>query len=78
MAVSDDFLQYCMNKLRASYDTLSLLEKQQSTEVEDASLKSQLQTEVQRMRRILTALREYVTECDDMYSDERMLLPLAR
>ena len=75
MAVSDEFLQYCMNKLRASYDTLSLLEKDKQ---EDDITSGQLQQEVQRMRRILTALREYVTECDDMYCEERAVLPLSR
>ena len=70
VGIHEDFLQLCMDYLRASYDTISMLE----TEVDG----DDRNREAQRMVRVLRALREYVAECDYAYGEDRTIIPLAR
>ena len=37
-----------------------------------------IELEASRMVRVLSVLREYVQECDDLHGEERAILPLAR
>ena len=69
--IHEDFLQYCMDRLKAAYDTVSALEK-------DKDSLNRIQQEAGRMVRVMTVLREYVAECDDAYGEERAILPLGR
>ena len=71
MEIHEDFLQYCMDRLKASYDTVSVLEK-------DKDSVNRVNQEVLRMIRVMTVMREYVAECDDAYGEERVILPLGR
>ena len=71
VAIHEDFLQLCNDRLKAAYDTISALEKDQES-------MPRIQQEANRMIRILTALREYIAECDDAYGEERAILPLSR
>ncbi len=66
-----DFLQYCKDRLKASFDTISVLEK-------DKDSINRVNQEALRMIRVLTVMREYVAECDDAYGEERAILPLGR
>ena len=66
-----DFLQDCMDRLKASYDTISVLQK-------DKDSVQHVQSEAQRMVRVLSVVKEYVAECDDAYGEERVILPLGR
>ncbi len=69
--IHEDFLQYCMDRLKASYDTISILEK-------DKDSVNRMHQEAHRMIRVMTVMREYVAECDDAYGEERAILPLGR
>ncbi|XP_043240414.1 probable ubiquitin carboxyl-terminal hydrolase FAF-X isoform X2 [Amphibalanus amphitrite] len=66
-----DFIANCMDRLRASYDTLLLLERER-----DSSPAFQRVATV--LCRVLKVLREYIVECDKEYGDERVFLPLFR
>ena len=69
--IHEDFLQYCTDRLKASFDTISVLEK-------DRDSTNRVVQEASRMVRVMTVLREYVAECDDAYGEERAILPLGR
>ena len=69
--IHEDFLQYCTDRLKAAYDTISALDK-------DKDSLNRIHQEAARMIRVETVLREYVAECDDAYGEERAILPLGR
>ncbi|XP_064639618.1 probable ubiquitin carboxyl-terminal hydrolase FAF-X isoform X3 [Lineus longissimus] len=69
--IHQDFIQSCVDRLKASYDTISVLEK-------DKDSVNRVHQETSRMIRVMTVLREYVAECDDAYGEERAILPLSR
>ncbi|CAH1782281.1 unnamed protein product [Owenia fusiformis] len=69
--IHEDFLQDCVDRLKASYDTITILEK-------DKDSMNRVHQEAQRMIRVLTMWKEYVAECDDAYGEERTILPLGR
>ncbi|KAK3094503.1 hypothetical protein FSP39_002606 [Pinctada imbricata] len=69
--IHDDFIQSCIDRLKALYDTVSVLEK-------DKDSTNRVMQETTRMVRVLTVLREYVAECDEAYTEERSILPLSR
>ncbi|KAK6195512.1 hypothetical protein SNE40_000926 [Patella caerulea] len=69
--IHEDFIQSCIDRLKALFDTVSVLEK-------DKDSISRVMQETIRMVRILTVLKEYVAECDEAYGEERMILPLSR
>ena len=60
-----------MDRLKAAYDTISALDKDQE------SLRL-VEIEATRMVRVISVLREYVLECDDLHGEERAILPLSR
>ena len=60
-----------MDRLKASYDTVSILEK-------DKDSTNRVHQEAHRMIRVMTVMREYIAECDDAYGEERAILPLGR
>ncbi|PIK56077.1 hypothetical protein BSL78_06973 [Apostichopus japonicus] len=66
-----DFIQSCMDRLKAMYDTLRSLE-------EGKDGPDKLQQEATRMTRVLSVLREYVHEYDLDFMEERTILPMAR
>ena len=68
-------MQYCMDRLKASYDTISILEKDSE---KDKDSMNRVQQEAGRMIRVMTVMREYIAECDDAYGEERAILPLGR
>ncbi|XP_052783474.1 probable ubiquitin carboxyl-terminal hydrolase FAF-X isoform X2 [Mya arenaria] len=69
--IHEDFMQTTMDRLKALYDTISVLEG-------DKESSSQLMAETTRMIRALTVLKEYVNECDEQFGEERSILPLSR
>lgn len=69
--IHEDFIQSCIDRLKAIYDTVSVLEK-------DKDSTNRVMQETTRMVRVLTVLKEYVGECDEAYNDERSILPLSR
>ncbi|KAK3596917.1 hypothetical protein CHS0354_031696 [Potamilus streckersoni] len=69
--IHEDFIQSCVDRLKALYDTVSILEKEKDSP-------NRVMQECTRMIRVLTVLKEYVSECDEMYGEERSILPLSR
>lgn len=69
--IHEDFIQSCFERLKASYDTLCVLDGDQDSI-------SCARQEAVRMVRVLTVLKEYITECDSDYQEERSILPMAR
>ncbi|XP_070538663.1 ubiquitin carboxyl-terminal hydrolase 9X-like isoform X2 [Ptychodera flava] len=69
--IHEDFIQSCMDRLKAAYDTITVLEK-------DKDSQNRVRQETVRMTRVLTVLREYISECDGDYNEERTILPMAR
>ncbi|KAK3589909.1 hypothetical protein CHS0354_034922 [Potamilus streckersoni] len=69
--IHEDFIQSCVDRLEALYDSVSILEKEKD------SPKRVIQ-ECIRMIRVLTVLKEYVSKFDEIYGNERSILPLSR
>ncbi|XP_076857713.1 ubiquitin carboxyl-terminal hydrolase 9X isoform X10 [Brachyhypopomus gauderio] len=69
--IHEDFIQSCFDRLKASYDTLCVLDG-------DKDSINCARQEAIRMVRVLTVLREYITECDSEYHEERTILPMSR
>lgn len=69
--IHEDFVQSTIDRLKALYDTVSVLEK-------DRDNINRMMQETTRMVRVLTVLKEYVAECDEAYGEERSILPLSR
>ncbi|XP_065223298.1 probable ubiquitin carboxyl-terminal hydrolase FAF-X isoform X3 [Planococcus citri] len=76
----DNHISECINRLRALYDTISILSKQDSScmESNEGPVKNPIRKESVRMCRILRVLYEYINECDNNFASERKLLPLYR
>ncbi|XP_016350844.1 probable ubiquitin carboxyl-terminal hydrolase FAF-X, partial [Sinocyclocheilus anshuiensis] len=71
VVIHEDFIQSCFDRLKASYDTLCVLDG-------DKDSINCARQEAIRMVRVLTVLREYITECDSDYHEERTILPMSR
>ncbi|XP_064082430.1 probable ubiquitin carboxyl-terminal hydrolase FAF-X isoform X2 [Macrobrachium nipponense] len=69
--IHDDFLSNCMSRLKAMYDTVSVLDR-------DKDSVNRVRQETTRMCRVLKVLHEYVSECDGDFGDDRTILPLGR
>lgn len=67
----DDFITSCIDRLRASYDTISVLEK-------DPASETRVSQEMVKMTRVLKVLYEYVNQCDNDFGEERTILPMGR
>ncbi|XP_013401949.1 probable ubiquitin carboxyl-terminal hydrolase FAF-X isoform X1 [Lingula anatina] len=70
LAIHEDFLSICRDRMKAMYDTVTALQKDKD------SLK--VDQESTRIIRVMTLLREYIQECDDTHGEERAILPLNR
>lgn len=69
--IHEDFISSCFDRLRASYDTISILDQKDSSE--------KFQQEHTRLCRVLKVLQKYIMECDIDYGEERRtLIPLYR
>lgn len=71
MEIHEDFIQSCFDRLKASYDTLCVLDG-------DKDSINCARQEAIRMVRVLTVLKEYINECDSDYHEERTILPMSR
>ena len=69
--IHEDFIGSCIDRLKASFDTVSVLQ----TESGAARDQGRIQTALQRLCRVVRVLHEYVSECDGDFQEERTLLP---
>ena len=74
--IHEDFIGSCMDRLKASFDTLTVL--QGETGGNQAADLNKMEVEVQRLCRVLCVLHEYVSECDAEFQEERTCIPLYR
>ena len=68
--IHEDFISSCMDRLKAPFDTISLLERGKDD--------SKFEQETTRLCRVMKVLHEYVQECDADYYEERAFVPLYR
>ncbi|RWS27831.1 putative ubiquitin carboxyl-terminal hydrolase FAF-X-like protein [Leptotrombidium deliense] len=66
--IHDDYIQTCIDRLKASFDTVSVLEEDDT----------RIRVEVTKMTRVLKALHEYISQCDNDFGEERTILPTGR
>lgn len=69
--IHDDFIQSCVDRLRAAYDTVSIL-------LSDPTAEIKVKHEANRMTRVLKVLYEYINQCDSDFGEERTILPMTR
>ena len=69
--IHEDFIGSCMDRLKASFDTVTVLQ-------EDKGDRGRMEVELLRLCRVLCVLFEYVSECDAEYQEERSCIPLYR
>lgn len=79
-AIHADLISNCMDRLRVSYDNLSILTKQnvdcdeQQKKLDDIKISQ----EITQVLRVMIVLREYINEFDSTYFYERLHAPFYR
>ncbi|KAF4521158.1 hypothetical protein B566_EDAN017868 [Ephemera danica] len=78
----ESFISECMDRLRAHYDTVSVLRKEMDETSESAAImpsrRSVVFGEANKLCRVMQVLHEYVAECDGDFAADRKILPLHR
>lgn len=78
----DFHMQYiaeCYDRLRAHYDTITILQKSLlEKESDEPLLPIRIGAEAVKMCRVMKVLQEYISECDNAFVGERKILPLHR
>lgn len=80
----ETYISECLDRLRAHYDTVSVLSHEDDGIKEDGGLISsqvtvnKLKGEAVKMCRVMKVLQEYIGECDGDFTVERKILPLHR
>lgn len=69
-----DFITSCLERLRASYDTLQVL----NNDKDNKDNVNQIRQETTRMTRVLRVLHGYIASYDEQYNEERIHLPMYR
>lgn len=75
--IHEDFISSCKDRLKAAYDTISILAGDNDSKG-DEEAENKLAQEMTRLCRVLKVLHEYVLECDSDYNEERSFVPLYR
>lgn len=71
VAIHEDFITSCIDRLRAAFDTVAIL-------LNDPSAETKIKHESIRMTRVLKVLHEYIHQCDTDFGEERTILPMSR
>lgn len=76
----ETYISECMDRLKAHYDTVSILRKESLEEKEekDGTAVDGIKSEAMKMCRVMKVLQEYINECDSAFPGERKILPLHR
>lgn len=80
----ENFISECMDRLRAHFDTVSLLRRDMDAASSDTSpgtptsRKVEVLGEAIKLCRVMNVLHEYVSECDCDFLGDRKILPLRR
>lgn len=74
------YIGECMDRLKAHYDTVSVLSKVylEGKEEQEEQMSNKIKVEAMKMCRVIKVLQEYINECDSAFPGERKKLPLHR
>ncbi|XP_033356836.1 probable ubiquitin carboxyl-terminal hydrolase FAF-X isoform X1 [Bombus vosnesenskii] len=74
------YIGECMDRLKAHYDTVSVLSKVylEGREEREQQMSNKIKIEAMKMCRVMKVLQEYINECDTTFPGERKILPLHR
>lgn len=79
MAFHETYMSECMDRLKAHYDTVSVLRKDPVGNKDDNDNSQEvIKSEAIKMCRVMKVLQEYINECDMAFPGERKILPLHR
>ena len=80
LAFHETYIAECMHRLKAHYDTVSVLNKVflDGKEERFDQQANEIKMETMKMCRVMKVLQEYINECDTAFSGERKILPLHR
>lgn len=80
LAFHETYISECLDRLKAHYDTVSVLSKVylDGKEERDDQMANKIRIEAVKMCRVMMVLQEYLTECDAAFPGERKILPLHR
>lgn len=74
------YIGECMDRLKAHYDTVSVLSKVylEGKEEREEQMSNKIKVEAMKMCRVMKVLQEYINECDSAFPVDRRILPLHR
>ena len=80
LAFHETYIAECMDRLKAHFDTVSVLNKLFVDGKDDRvdQRANEIKMEAMKMCRVMKVLQEYINECDTAFSGERKILPLHR
>ncbi|XP_059479532.1 probable ubiquitin carboxyl-terminal hydrolase FAF-X isoform X3 [Neocloeon triangulifer] len=83
LAFHENFISECMDRLRAHFDTVSLLRRDMDSGSDGvpgspASRRVEVLGEANKLCRVMNVLHEYMSECDCDFMGDRKILPLRR
>ncbi|XP_063973678.1 probable ubiquitin carboxyl-terminal hydrolase FAF-X isoform X2 [Diachasmimorpha longicaudata] len=80
LAFHETYIAECMDRLRAHYDTVTVLSDVHTDgkEETDEQVSNKIKNEALKMCRVMKVLQEYINECDTAFPGERKILPLHR
>ncbi|XP_015113730.1 probable ubiquitin carboxyl-terminal hydrolase FAF-X isoform X2 [Diachasma alloeum] len=80
LAFHETYIAECMDRLRAHYDTVTVLSDvpADGKEETDEQVSNKIKNEALKMCRVMKVLQEYINECDTAFPGERKILPLHR
>lgn len=77
----ENFIAECMDRLKAHFDTVSVLNTEydgNKADEETLQMANTIRSEALKMCRVMKVLQEYINECDTAFPGERRVLPLHR
>lgn len=80
LAFHETYIAECMDRLKAHYDTVTVLSKVylDGKEEREEQMTNKIKMEAIKMCRVMKVLQEYINECDTAFPGERKILPLHR
>lgn len=74
----ENYIAECMERLKAHYDTVTILNKDFGNDEKDEQMTNKIRMEAMKMCRVMKVLEEYMNECDAAFPGERKILPMHR
>ncbi|XP_044752373.1 probable ubiquitin carboxyl-terminal hydrolase FAF-X [Coccinella septempunctata] len=79
MQFHENFITECYDRLRAHYDTVTVLQESENDKKFDSNqLQNRIRAEAVKLCRVIRVLHEYLSECDNAFIGDRKILPLYR